>query len=290
MERTEKISVIITVYNRFEYVRNALLSLLHQTMLPDEVIFADDGSQDDLGKYLEDLIKECPFKVKHVWQEDNGFRLARSRNNGVKVATGEFLIFLDQDVILPDDFVEKVYEKRKKKRIVFVRGYQTTEKDKINVFNYLKNNDFNYIEIFNLIYDENYAKGYKKIILKDKLYRILYWLKLRSRGTKMVGMMFALYKNDYLAINGFDDNYRGWGQEDDDFGNRFYKYGGEVYPLALSKYLLHIYHPFSASKKDSPNLKYYKRRKKEISKTNYKSKNGFFDFLDKDDIKIKVLN
>ena len=290
MKRKEKISVIITVYNRFEYVRNALLSLLHQTMLPDEVIFADDGSKDDLGEYLEDLIKECPFKVKHVWQEDNGFRLARSRNNGVKAATGELLIFLDQDVILPDDFVEKVYEKRKKKRIVFVRGYLTSQDEKKQIFSFLDKENFNYDKILKIIYKKEVAKELKRIIFKDKLYRILYWLKLRSRGTKMVGMMFALYKDDFIAINGFDSLYKGWGQEDDDFGNRFYKYGGEVYPLELKNYLLHMYHSFSPTKKDSPNVKYYNKRKKEISKTNYQCMYGYINSSDEDSIVIKEYN
>lgn len=49
------------------------------------------------------------FEIKHVYQEDIGFRLARSRNNGARIASGDFLIFLDQDVIMPNDFVEKVF-------------------------------------------------------------------------------------------------------------------------------------------------------------------------------------
>lgn len=286
----EKISVIVTVYNRFEYVRNVLVSLLHQTLLPDEVIFADDGSKDDLGEYLKNLIKECPFKIKHVLQEDNGFRLARSRNNGVKAAEGDFLIFLDQDVILPDDFVEKVYEKRKKKNIVFVRGYQTTEEAKNNIFNFLQSNEYDYNKIFTMASREDETKRYKEKVFKDRLYRVLYWLKLRSRGAKMVGMMFALYKDDFIAINGFDSLYKGWGQEDDDFGNRFYKYGGEVYPLLLDKYLLHIYHPFSLTKNDSPNVEYYKKRKKEITKNNYKCNHGYYNSIDNDEIEIRELN
>ena len=128
--KKEKISVIVTLYNRLEYARNMILSLLHQTLMIDELVFADDGSKDDVADVIKDLVDRCPFEIKVVYQEDIGFRLARSRNNGARVATGDFLIFLDQDVIMPNDFIEEVFRAKKEKRIVFVRGYLTTEEQK----------------------------------------------------------------------------------------------------------------------------------------------------------------
>lgn len=286
----KKISVIVTVYNRLEYVRNVVLSLINQTKQIDELILADDGSKDDVKMVIDDLFEKCKFSIKHIYQEDLGFRLARSRNNGAREAEGEFLIFLDQDVILPDDFVEKVYEKRKEKMIVFCRGYLTSEEEKNKIFKFMNQEKYNYKKIYELAYNKYSAKILNKVVFKDKLYRILYWLKLRSRGTKMVGLMFALYKKDYIAINGFDDKYKGWGQEDDDFGNRFFKYGGEVYPLKLKKeYLFHMYHPFAKSKAASLNVDYYHKRKKEISKNNYKCENGFFNSVDQDEYVVRKL-
>ncbi|WP_298060138.1 glycosyltransferase, partial [uncultured Fusobacterium sp.] len=128
--RKEKISVIVTLYNRLEYARNMILSLLHQTLMIDELVFADDGSKDDVADVIKDLVDRCPFEIKGVYQEDIGFRLARSRNNGARVATGDFLIFLDQDVIMPDDFIEKIYINRKKKCIISSRGILSYEEQK----------------------------------------------------------------------------------------------------------------------------------------------------------------
>uniref|UniRef100_UPI0027DAE467 galactosyltransferase-related protein n=1 Tax=uncultured Fusobacterium sp. TaxID=159267 RepID=UPI0027DAE467 len=102
----------------------------------------------------------------------------------------------------------------------------------------------------------------------------------------IVGLIFALYKEDFININGFDDNYKGWGKEDDDFGNRFYKYGGETYPVEFKEYPIHMYHKVASSKNDSPNEEYYQKRKKEISKRNYKAVNGYINSIDED----KVLN
>ena len=49
--------------------------------------------------FIGDLIPKCDFKIKHVYQEDRGFRLAKSRNNAARVAEGDWLVFLDQDII-----------------------------------------------------------------------------------------------------------------------------------------------------------------------------------------------
>lgn len=75
----DKISVIVTLYNRLEYARNMILALQQQTKQIDELIFADDGSSEKLMEYIEDLLVDCNFKIKHVYQDDIGFRLARSR-------------------------------------------------------------------------------------------------------------------------------------------------------------------------------------------------------------------
>lgn len=286
--KKEKISVIVTLYNRLEYARNMILSLLHQTLMIDELVFADDGSKDDVADVIKDLVDRCPFEIKVVYQEDIGFRLARSRNNGARVATGDFLIFLDQDVIMPDDFIEKIYNNRKVKRITFTRGFLTSEEEK-NRIQEIINKKYNFNEIYKIIYTYQDNKNFRRVMYKDIFYSFLYKLKLRKRGAKIAGLMFALYKTDYLAINGFDENYRGWGKEDDDFCNRFFKYGGETYCVLLKECIIHMYHRVASSKSESPNEEYYQKRKQEISKNNFKSINGYSNSTEKDSVRIKDL-
>lgn len=286
--RKEKISVIVTLYNRLEYARNMILSLLHQTLMIDELVFADDGSKDDVADVIKDLVDRCPFEIKVVYQEDIGFRLARSRNNGARVATGDFLIFLDQDVIMPNDFIEKIYNNRKVKRITFTRGFLTSEEEK-NRIQEIINKKYDFNEIYKIIYTYQDNKNFRRVMYKDIFYSFLYKLKLRKRGAKIAGLMFALYKTDYLAINGFDENYRGWGKEDDDFCNRFFKYGGETYCVLLKECIIHMYHRVASSKSESPNEDYYQKRKQEISKNNFKSINGYSNSTEKDSVRIKDL-
>ena len=94
-----KISVIVPVYNRLEHLRALFLCLLKQKRQADELIITDDGSSQKILDFIGDLIPKAQFKVKHIYQEDKGFRKTRALNNAVRNSTGDLLIFCDQDLI-----------------------------------------------------------------------------------------------------------------------------------------------------------------------------------------------
>ena len=106
IERTVKVSLIITTYNWKEALEVALISAFSQTVLPDEIIVADDGSRSGTRKLVELMAKDSPRPVCHSWQEDKGFRLARSRNRAIARAKGEYIILVDGDVVLERHFIE----------------------------------------------------------------------------------------------------------------------------------------------------------------------------------------
>jgi len=59
----------------------------------DHIIITDDGSSDETIDRLKELIPRYNFIINHVWQPKNGFRVASARNNGIRHAKGEYLIF-----------------------------------------------------------------------------------------------------------------------------------------------------------------------------------------------------
>ena len=271
----DKITVIVTLYNRLEYARNMILALQQQTKQIDELIFADDGSSEKLMEYIEDLLVDCNFKIKHVYQDDIGFRLARSRNNGAREASGDYLIFLDQDVIFDNDFIESIYNSRKKKRMIFSEALGSSLEEKNKIQELINTQKFDYKEIYDLV------DNTKKVEQDNFLYK----LKLRSRGAKIVGLIFSLFKEDFININGLDEKYIGYGYEDDDFGNRFFKYGGETFAFKMKRYPIHMYHK-AASPNGSPNEDYYRQRKIEISKKNYRCEYGYDKTFGEDKYKV----
>ncbi len=101
-----KTSLIITVFNRSNLIRKALLSLQNQSVKPNELILSDDGSTEDIISSISDIVGKFDFPVKYVRQENKGFRLAKTRNNGVRNSNGDLIIFLDQDLIHTKNLIE----------------------------------------------------------------------------------------------------------------------------------------------------------------------------------------
>lgn len=91
-------SIVITCYNYAQYLEEAIESALNQT-IPCEVIVVDDGSADNTREICE------KFPVKYIYQENKG--LSAARNTGIKAAKGEYIIPLDADDKIDENFAEK---------------------------------------------------------------------------------------------------------------------------------------------------------------------------------------
>lgn len=99
-----KVSIIIPVYNSEKYLKKCVNSILNQTYKNIEIIIIDDGSKDNSYEVIKALEKENPTIVKGFTQENQG--VANTRNNGVQYASGDFIMFSDNDDYLDKDCVE----------------------------------------------------------------------------------------------------------------------------------------------------------------------------------------
>lgn len=101
------VSVIISSYNQLSSLRLCLMSLREQTMLPYEVVVADDGSEDGTVEWVCSLDrKDWPFKISLVEHVHDGYRLAAVNNAGSAVATGRRLLFTNADVVHAPEVIE----------------------------------------------------------------------------------------------------------------------------------------------------------------------------------------
>lgn len=112
-----KISVIIPCYNVEKYLRQCLDSVLNQTLQDIEIICIDDGSSDGTLELLKEFQKK-DNRVKVITQKNAGAGAAR--NNGLRVATGEYLSFLDSDDFFEPNMLEEAFKTAEKYQVDFV--------------------------------------------------------------------------------------------------------------------------------------------------------------------------
>lgn len=109
MEEGFVFSIIIAVYNTEKYLSDAIDSIINQTFNFDKVqiILVDDGSTDGSKEICLSYVETFPNNIKYIYQENQG--QATARNNGLKIAEGKFINFLDSDDKLDLNTLEEVY-------------------------------------------------------------------------------------------------------------------------------------------------------------------------------------
>ena len=101
------ISVIVPIYNVEKYLERCVESIINQTYKNLEIILVDDGSPDNCPQMCDDYAKK-DSRIKVVHKKNGG--LSDARNAGMKVATGEYVSFIDSDDYISLDFYETLLE------------------------------------------------------------------------------------------------------------------------------------------------------------------------------------
>ena len=221
------VSLIIATYNQPEVLRIVLASAFEQTRFPDEIVIADDGSREDTAEMIREMAKSAPVPVRHVWQPDVGFRLARSRNNAIAAASGEYLIFLDGDCFINEYFVADHLSRAE------AGGYVVGTR--VNIIperkEYILRTGDRRISLW--------SWGTRKRLHAVRS-RFLSWF--RRRGG-IAGANFSTWKTDVERINGFNEIYEGHGYEDVDFFERLERSGIKRKKMVHWGIAYHFAHP-----------------------------------------------
>jgi len=252
-------SLILSAYNRPEHLRFCLTAVLNQIEYIGEIIVCDDGSNINLKPVIEEIQADCPAPIIHVFQQDQDFRLARNRNNGLRVAKGEYLFFLDHDC-LPSKNYFKCHLEHRKEGYFIISNCIYLDEDRTKTLTIRDIESGNFLSV---LYSGEHAK-LQSNKRKDNLYTFLRILGLGIKNRpKLKGGIFSIHRKDIDRINGFDEKYVGWGQEDDDLRRRLFKAGFNGKNLGIDAFAVHLYHQPVSSKpqhlRESNNYSYYAR-------------------------------
>jgi glycosyltransferase involved in cell wall biosynthesis len=229
-----KVSLIITTYNNPGALLKVLESVTYQTRPPDEMVIADDGSREDTAHLIRHFSEKVSFPVIHVWQEDKGFRAAKARNEAVKRSTGEYVILLDGDCVVNRHFIADHLSLAE--RGCFIQGKRVhVNRDAVASFGQEQANSVPMLMGMAL----NFS-----ISNTHHLLRLPSSLAVKNRelkGIKSCNMSF--FRTDIIAVNGFNEDFVGWGNEDSDLACRFFRYGLKKKVHQFRAICFHLWHP-----------------------------------------------
>ena len=122
MEKKPKISVIVPIYNVEPYIERCVHSLFSQTLDNIEYIFVNDCTPDHSMEILYKILKQYPEREKdvHIINHPYNMGAAKARENGIKAATGEYIIHCDSDDWVDTDMYRLLYEKAKAENLNMV--------------------------------------------------------------------------------------------------------------------------------------------------------------------------
>ena len=224
-----KTSLIITTYNWEEALSCVLHSVLKQTDMPDEVIIADDGSRTETRHIITRFQSKFPVPLIHSWQEDLGFRAARSRNIAIAKASYDYLIFIDGDMILDKNFIHDHKKIARTKQLV--QGSRViTNKNSANKIMHGSSPNLFMAGLSNRV----------NAIPSQFLMTIFSKRDQKLKGSKTCNMAF--WKEDAIAINGFNEDFIGWGREDSEFVARMLNSNTIRYKVKFACIAFHLFH------------------------------------------------
>ncbi|MDR2757024.1 MAG: glycosyltransferase family 2 protein [Planctomycetaceae bacterium] len=223
-------TLVITTYNNKEFLKLSLETVFEQTYLPDEIIIADDGSREDTAEMIRGMTPQSPVPLIHVWQPDQGFRAARSRNNAVAIASGEYLIFLDGDCYLNKYFIED--------HLLFAQKNQFVVGTRVNIGTKRREHIFR---------TGNHNISFFSWGITKKLHAIRshFLSRFRQKGG-MASANFAAWRSDMERVNGFNEFFEGLGWEDGELATRLVNAGVTLRKMVHLGMVYHFSHPQSA--------------------------------------------
>jgi glycosyltransferase involved in cell wall biosynthesis len=259
------ISVIVTTYNRPDALCAVIRALLDQTDVNFEVIIADDGSSEPtreaVGAFQNAAHASGLKRLVHAWQPDDGFRASAARNLGVFASSGQYLVFLDGDCMPRPDFVAR-------HRLLAEPGFM------VSGSRVLLSEPFTQQILSAPKQAAVHARGMLYWLLQrlsgktNKVVPLLHFPNSRMRHYRSVkwsrikSCNLAIWRDDYVAVNGFDESFVGWGHEDADLVLRLARHGIRRKGGAFSTEVFHLWHKENTRATESENRRRVEERMK----------------------------
>lgn len=206
----DKVSIIVPVYNVEKYLHRCLDSIVGQTYKNIEVIIIDDGSTDNSGKICDEYNRDVRCHISH--QKNKG--LSQTRNEALKIVSGEYVLFVDSDDYIDNNLVEKILRLMRGNNadVAIFSNYEITnfgstkyinafEKDNIDISS-LDTNKLYHLVMMDKILNVVWNKMYKSDLWKGVQFPVGYnYEDLFVQPSLLLNAKKIIYTRDYLYYN-----------------------------------------------------------------------------------------
>lgn len=237
-----RLSLVVTTYERPDALERVLAAVAAQARLPDEVVIADDGSGPATAVVVQQAAAHLPCRVVHAWQPDEGFRVARARNLAVSRATGDYLVFIDGDMVMHRQcladhasLARPGHWLQGPRLLLDAAATAATLAGAVPVAR---------------PWQAGLRRRHRLQALR--LPRAAAALATLAGGVvpnallAVKGANFSCWRADFARVNGFDEAYVGWGAEDKDLAARLHNAGVARQSALWAALAFHLDHPPAA--------------------------------------------
>lgn len=234
-----QISLIIAVYKQINFLDIVLQSVNAQSFKDFEVVIAEDDNSEKVKAFIETQKSRYPFQIKHVSQNDAGFRKNKILNEAVRKSSGEYLVFIDGDCLLHKHYLREYFKRRSDSLCLFGRRVRLSRKITNEL---ISKNVFKELSFLTLLFSKS-----KRV--EDALYLPF---SISRRKTGILGCSFCVSKKNLITINGFDEDFvHPLYGEDTDVARRLLLIGVKLKCTKFNTIQYHLFH----DKEDRKNIK-----------------------------------
>ena len=247
MKKQISVALLVSTFDRPKALRTVLRSVATQSVLPDEILIADDGSDLHTRAVIEDFRESTEIVVKHFWQKNDGFQKAVILNKAVAGTRCDYIVQIDGDVVLHQNFIEDHVSASEKG--YFLRGSRV-------VLNEGKTNRV--IDADMPVRISPFDKGIQNRINSLRIPLIAPFMdKYSKRSDNMHGCNCSYWRLDFVKVNGYNNVFKGWGHEDIELAARFINAGLSQKKIKLRAVCYHLYHAVAERSRVETNFRFY---------------------------------
>lgn len=226
-----RISLLMPTYERADALAAVLCSVERQSQPPAEIIVGDDGSGAKTAEVIASA-KRRGMNIFHIWKEHDGFRAGRMRNACLAASSGEYVVMVDDDMLLHPDFIaDHAWAARPG---MFVQGSRVLLNEKASA------TAMRFESWWPSFFSSGVSKR-KNLIRSRMLSSLLGGANQCLKGIRTCN--FALWREDFIKVNGFNEDFVGWGREDSEFVTRLFNAGLQRRNLRFAALACHLHHP-----------------------------------------------